>query len=513
MKIAERVKGFSFKAHAATVVSAVCAFGVMFLHPLIYQNFYFNINRFKLLVYLIGAFAALAAYAPFAVMNMNGRFDKRRFTLADMGMAAFCLTAAVSCALSDNPLKALSGADGRYGGLVFMLALAAAYACVSRGRHSAKAAAYGLLISGALCSLLGIVNFYGYDPLGFADRLSSVNTKRFISTIGNIDFFGAFLCLSLSCAAVTGVRGGSATSILSLPCAALSAGAVVAARADAALIALPFACLAAILAGLRSLKHLSRAFAVISAVCAGLCLMGVMCLQYIHYLSVADHACKHIIANPTAFFVAAFVSAILSLVLANIRNREICKTARICVYSFLALVALCAAGFALQKFIYYTYIDTQTELTGLMRLFRFSDTWGTYRGGVWTRCLKLYAQSDLRVQLVGFGPDCLKLPLKEAYGAEIAAYSGLSFDNAHNEPIQYLLTLGALGLAGYLTFLVGALARNVKRAKSDFGSAALLAAAVAYLIYSLVNVNQPITTPLLFMALSAGVGVETQKNE
>ncbi len=513
MSIIKRIREFPYKAYAAPTVSVVCAFGVMLVHPLIYQDFYFNINRFKLLVYLIGAFTALAVYVPFAVLNSDKRLDFRKLTVTDIGMAAFLISAAVSCVLSDDPLKALTGSGGRYSGLIFMLALAAVYVCVSRSRHSAKAAAYGLLISGALCSLLAIINFFGYDPLLFAVRLKNPDKHRFISTIGNIDFFGAFLCLYLPCAAVMGVKGGKATGIVSLTCIALGAGAVIAARADAALIALPLACLAAVLAGLHSFKSMSRAFAVLSAICAGLCLTGVMCMQFGHYLSVANHACKHIIDNPTAFFISAFVLALLSLIFMTVKNRQIGKIARICVIAVLVLAILCSVGFAAYKFIYYTYTDTETELSGLMSLFRFSDTWGTYRGGVWTRCLKLYSESDLRVILFGFGPDSLKQPLKQAYGKEIAAYSGLSFDNAHNEPIQYLLTLGALGLAGYLVFAFGALISHIKRAKRDFGAAALLAASATYLLYSLVNVNQPITTPLLFMALSAGVCASPTKDE
>ena len=126
------------------------------------------------------------------------------------------------------------------------------------------------------------------------------------------------------------------------------------------------------------------------------------------------------------------------------------------------------------------------------------------------RFLGLHLLTHLLVKLFGFGPDLLKKPLADAYGAEIAAYCNLSFNNAHNEYIQYLLTHGALGLTAYLTFAVGACASLFRRARKSAAAACLLAGALAYLLHAAVNVNQPITTPLLFLFLSASVSVPTE---
>jgi len=119
------------------------------------------------------------------------------------------------------------------------------------------------------------------------------------------------------------------------------------------------------------------------------------------------------------------------------------------------------------------------------------------------RCMKLWAQSDLRVKLVGLGPDLLKKSLSDAYGKEIIAYCNLTFDNAHNEVIQYLLTLGVSGAASHLVMVFASM-RRLSRAADPFARAALFAVS-AYFVHSLISLNQPVTSPLMFMLMFASV--------
>ena len=227
-------------------------------------------------------------------------------------------------------------------------------------------------------------------------------------------------------------------------------------------------------------------------------------------LSLKDHACARLAAHPLLFAaLSLLLTAAAYGLLHTRREKSVFPAPRAFLLTLLAcaIVALAAAA---ALFLFYTYVDTDTKLTGMLKLFRFRDKWGTNRGGVWVRCMKLFAQSDWRVKLFGFGPDLLKKPLADAYGAEIAAYCNLSFNNAHNEYIQYLLTHGALGLTAYLTFAVGACASLFRRARESTAAAGLLAGALAYLLHAAVNVNQPITTPLLFLFLSASVSAPTE---
>ena len=559
-----------------------CAFaaGVALLHPLIFDDFFFNINRFKFGVFAVSAYAGLIVFLLLCAARRRALAGEIRqpFSLsaADWGMGAFAVLAAASTILSDNAFSALTGDEGRLCGLVFILALAAMHVIVSRAQNVDAWAAGGLLISGSLCALLGVLNFFKIDPFGFYPRLNQKSVDGFISTIGNVDFFSAFLCLFLPAAVAAFMRGGRWVRRLSVFPILLGTGAVIAARADGALIALASAILTALCLGAlplpapsESKQHSNSAALLLeanlaeSAPCseesgtpsrisrirsflaealhgkagnadeekklhpqreartrmclalaclmAGLFLVGAAARLWPDAtLSLKDHACARLAAHPLLFAaLSLLLTAAAYGLLHTRREKPVFPAPRTFLLTLLAcaIVALAAAA---ALFLFYTYVDTDTKLTGMLKLFRFRDKWGTNRGGVWVRCMKLFAQSDWRVKLFGFGPDLLKKPLADAYGAEIAAYCNLSFNNAHNEYIQYLLTHGALGLTAYLTFAVGACASLFRRARKSAAAACLLAGALAYLLHAAVNVNQPITTPLLFLFLSASVSVPTE---
>lgn len=609
-----------------------CAFaaGVALLHPLIFDDFFFNINRFKFGVFTVSAYAGLIVFLLLCAARRRALAGEIRqpFSLsaADWGMGAFAVLAAASTILSDDAFSALTGDEGRLCGLVFILALAAMHVIVSRAQNADAWAAGGLLISGSLCALLGILNFFKIDPFGFYPRLNQKSVDGFISTIGNVDFFSAFLCLFLPAAVAAFMRGGRWVRRLSVFPILLGTGAVIAARADGALIALASAILTALCLGALPLpapsesrqrsdsaaprleanlaesapcseendapSRLSRILSSLAAAPHGktagsdeekklhpqreawarMCLaltgssedgapsrfrrtlsslaaslhgkatgadeekklhpqreartrmcLALACLMAGLFLvgaatrlwpdatlSLKDHACARLAAHPLLFAaLSLLLTAAAYGLLHTRREKPVFPAPRTFLLTLLAcaIVALAAAA---ALFLFYTYVDTDTKLTGMLKLFRFRDKWGTNRGGVWVRCMKLFAQSDWRVKLFGFGPDLLKKPLADAYGAEIAAYCNLSFNNAHNEYIQYLLTHGALGLTAYLTFAVGACASLFRRARKSAAAAGLLAGALAYLLHAAVNVNQPITTPLLFLFLSASVSAPTE---
>ena len=538
-----------------------CAFaaGVALLHPLIFDDFFFNINRFKFGVFAVSAYAGLIVFLLLCAARRRALAGEIRqpFSLsaADWGMGAFAVLAAASTILSDDAFSALTGDEGRLCGLVFILALAAMHVIVSRAQNADAWAAGGLLISGSLCALLGVLNFFKIDPFGFYPRLNQKSVDGFISTIGNVDFFSAFLCLFLPAAVAAFMRGGRWVRRLSVFPILLGTGAVIAARADGALIALASAILTALCLGALPLpapsesrqrsdsaasrleanlaesapcseendapSRLSRILSSLAAAPHGktagsdeekklhpqreawarMCLaltgssedgapsrfrrtlsslaaslhgkatgadeekklhpqreartrmcLALACLMAGLFLvgaatrlwpdatlSLKDHACARLAAHPLLFAaLSLLLTAAAYGLLHTRREKPVFPAPRTFLLTLLAcaIVALAAAA---ALFLFYTYVDTDTKLTGMLKLFRFRDKWGTNRGGVWVRCMKLFAQSDWRVKLFGFGPDLLKKPLADAYGAEIAAYCNLSFNNAHNEYIQYLL--------------------------------------------------------------------------
>ena len=79
----------------------------------------------------------------------------------------------------------------------------------------------------------------------------------------------------------------------------------------------------------------------------------------------------------------------------------------------------------------------------------------------------------------------------------------LPFDNAHNEYLQYLVTGGLCGLTLYL-ILGGSLLIRLTARKDQPLAPAIAAAMIAYGTQAITSLNQPITTPLLFLLFAIG---------
>lgn len=491
-------------------MGAAFAFFVMLLHPTIFDDLFFNINRFKHAVFLYSAYLGFVAYMLLSYMkrkSMTGRiYEPFSLSLADWGMLLFSVIASISCALSDDPQSAFTGDEGRKSGLLFVLAMSCVHVITAHSPGAGKSAVQGLLISGMLVALLGVLNFFYIDPFGFyGPRLGEKSVPRFISTIGNIDFFAAFLCLYVPLVMVFCVKAKGIRSLACFPAIAVGSAAIVAARADGAMIALAFSVFACLLFGVNTRQNLAKAFYAIAAALVGFIIMSVLIEAHPDgYMSLDKSLQEYLIKYPAFMTITALALLCASYALGRSRKIVISKKTARFLKLLLWFLFICVAFAVAALFIYYSFINTDAKLSGAMKLLRFSDKWGTHRGGVWVRCMKLYNESDLRVKLVGLGPDLLKKPLADAYGKEIIAYCNLSFDNAHNELIQYLLTFGALGLISYLLFVLGGMHTLYKRMKQCPYAAAAFAAAGTYLVHSLVTVNQPITTPLLFLLLSAG---------
>lgn len=99
--------------------------------------------------------------------------------------------------------------------------------------------------------------------------------------------------------------------------------------------------------------------------------------------------------------------------------------------------------------------------------------------------------------LFGIGTDTLYPYLAERYGEAMYNVTMAYYDNAHNEFLQYLITTGIAGLATYAAVLFLQIKKAVKKADK-----VILCGVICYLVQSVVNLNQVVTTPLFVVMLS-----------
>ena len=155
------------------------------------------------------------------------------------------------------------------------------------------------------------------------------------------------------------------------------------------------------------------------------------------------------------------------------------------------LAALCLAALAAVYF-YGGGSGTLHELSQLLHG-HVEDSYGSSRVAIWRECLRLAGERPL----VGGGPDTLALRTDMTFSRfveETGSTISTHVDNAHCEPLGYLVNLGALGLIPYLALCAESLRRFFRGCAPAAGGALC-----CYYVQSLFGLGLCIVVPLVWI--------------
>ncbi|NLI53998.1 MAG: hypothetical protein GX417_06665 [Clostridiales bacterium] len=477
---------------ATAILTAVYLCAVFFALPLVFSNFYFNITETKQTFFMVasGAFVLLLLFARIAFLPDYG-VGARRVPPhpAALALCGLFVVSVVGALLSRYPDDVFWGQNNRYQGLLTLFAYALVVLVLSRRKVDLRWPERALALGAALVGLLGLLNHFGADPLGFTENLRKSDQGRFLSTIGNADFYGSYLVMAFP--ATLGVflhaktlRGG-VLSGLALVC--VSFGALVAGSDSAALGLLAGAVVfpLALFTDARAMRRLPLGWGIffLCAFVFGLLSRRLPSATYLSYFTT-------LVSRPAVALPLAAVMLLLwrlpSRRPERLPNRKRAYGISLAAALALGLLALVLLNTALKNL----------PLGGLDRYLRFSESWGTDRGKIWVFVSRFYASLPTAQKLFGAGSGAL-------FHADALRplFSDASLDTAHNEYLQYLVTNGALGLLCYLAALGFALRSGFSRCAAQPASRGLTVAVAAYAAQALVNIAQPASTPLFFVLL------------
>lgn len=477
-------RGDGLNRITAAYVSAVC-----FLLPLVYRDGYFDITQAKALCYGVLTILFLAAGCVAGLCRRRPGLWEEKASGGEKAMMVFAWVFLLSCLLSADPSGAVLGERNRYQGATAILLYTGLYFFLSRRADPGKSFVYWLL-GGFFCAAgLGVLNHLGADPLGLIAPLSDFDRGRFVSTVGNINFFGGYIsltlpvCLTLLLTAerrsfrwglgllgILGLWGGMASKSEST---VLGLG--------AALAVLPFL--------LRDRPESLRRFPLLLP-CLALAMQG---FRGLAAATGGDgfSALTGLLLRPA---VSAALAAFGMVLWWALRRRSPGALRRLVrAYGWCLGAGLLAA--VLLVLLANTVIPSD-RLGTLERYVVLDADWGTDRGEVWRFCLDVYGDFPWWRKLLGGGPGVLARA-----DALRPVFSDARLDSAHNEYLHYLLTTGALGLLSYLALLAST-ARDALRRDGSALSLALLAGCAGYAAQAAVSIAQPATTPLFFLFLS-----------
>ncbi len=477
---------------------------VCFLLPLVFYRLYFDITETKHIFFMATAILYVLLLLMFYILS-PARSSIRRDRSPNwivLSMLVFFVCSVIAAFLSEHPQDVLIGRYNRYQGLLTISIYAALIFALSRQSFDLRYLEIALAASGSIAGILGVLNHFGIDPVGFMVNLSAADQGRFISTLGNADFYGSFLCIAFPVTFGWFCREKALAQRLLSTAALLAVSfGVMVAGSDSTALGLIIAALAFPIVLMHEKRSLQRYFIgwmlfACAALLFGIASSFFTSVTYLSYFAVA-------ISKAQVALALLLVCGIALLVLQRKRNWEPARSRRR--YWYALVIAMMVGSTAL---ILLNTVFADLPLGKAERYLRWSESWGTDRGKIWTYCVNLYASFSPAQKLFGGGSGVL------FYADQTnRVFQDAALDTAHNEYLQYLLTTGILGLAAYLSTLFFSIRSGLKVSTKCPAIRGLTIAVVTYAAQSVVNIAQPASTPLLFVLIGLLAAVNRRQSD
>ena len=481
--------------------------------PLVMHDHYFDINRFKVRCLMI----AVVSLFPFWLLRPDWilefikrlMHDRRILELYSVLGFFLCL-----CTLSAARFKwnnaILWGNDGRYSGLFLILTCSAVF-LMSSTLHTGNTHLWRIIrITTLIVSLLGILNTMGRDPIGFYIGIKKGQEDYFVSTIGNTDFFGAWIAMMYPLTTGENLRNGNdlySMATLILTAFIMSIG-TVASRSDCAFGAMLIICLLRIALTGDDWRQMARANLLCAILWISFPIMrGLLFYGWfdIRLKGVAAFICKSHIGILLSVF-HTWACAICF----KTKQTGTSPLGRKKMIRVLAFLCLSCILLSLILIFYFTCVNQTHELGFAEDLLRFNDSWGSRRGFIWARALRAFSDFSLADKLFGKGLDTAQRILTPYFDKPSMLSYGV-FNDTHNQILQYLVTTGLFGAIALVVFHLNLIRLAYHRIDINPVCTDDLAMLCGYSLIAFLSVSQPIL--LATYACLAGLAVSHSLSE
>ena len=532
------VKVDSGSGRLMTGITSAFLLYMLVIYPLALHDHYFDITYTKYTVFKVGVilFAVIWAMGLVIVLTginaggMKGRhaggnvkvgtMDKLKAVICDdvygtdICMVLFFISGVMSFIMAEDKKNAFTGAQGRYCGLAFMILIFIMYIIVS-ARVSNMEKMWSLIsmvfvLVSSVTFIIAILQNIGFDPFKLLDGINRKQRNIYVSTFGNIDIFGSFICIALPL--FMGLYVTEKSNIKRIVYGiGVFAGfmAFIPANADVVFAGVGAAIIAVLFATVY-MERVDRLFELVMLGSGGYLgmvllrmLVGTNGAKITGFNRLAEHPALLVII----FAVVLFIRLIIQVYINRNKTEIYINENKSEVYInkqkngtgiklIIALAVVLISGIAV---IIY-------GIKNNLAMFDFNDKWGSYRGYIWRRVTGLYGELPFVQKIFGHGNESIRSLMDDRFYDEMLQVTGTVYDNAHNEYLQYLVTQGLLGMLSYVGVVVTAAIAGVKKIKRSPYILGLLLAVVSYGVQAIFNVNQCITTPYMFLMTAMLIG-------
>ncbi len=480
---------------AQSIVTSVFLFGVTFILPLVIHNGYYDITETK--AYCFGSIAAiyilvLTVVLVIKVIKAKSISNIHHFKLdyTEIAIAVFAAAYLISALLSDRSVTVWFGVGARYQGVAAIFLYTAVMFAVSHNYRYSQRVLIGTVVAFEVVSIIALLNCYNADVLGFYADLELTDKSRFISTIGNINFYSSYISLIFPLI-IYGFCRAEGTLTKAFFGIALAIGSLGVMVSSSESFAVGFVVALSIIPlfffkDARIMKRFSVCIIIFLAISKAYGIFytktEAILMPNVKISLILSVLLKNCIVYPA---IAVFV---IIWLIAWKKSEDLRMLQKV----YAVVLALGAAS-VIGVFVGANTVFKETDFGIFNEFIKITDGWGSDRGTIWKVCVKLYKNLPVSQKLFGVGPENLF-----KFTPAIQGYTNLKLDQAHNEYLQYLITTGLCGLLSYISVLVCVSIKIIKKASKNELAVAIFAGLAAYWVQAFFNIAQPFSTPVMF---------------
>lgn len=476
-------------SEAKTALTTIFLFSLFIILPFFAHNAYFDIRLFKNIAFysLSGTYLLImgAVFPIIGIIKKEG-INAEKQSIHNLLFFAFAFIGIISTAFSGFFKEELFANNNRDQGVLAFIIYCALLFFISRyGKHS-FALKYAVLLTLSGVCIFGILNQFNIDPLRFYSTLTEGQRIRFISTIGNTNFYDAYclLLFPIPLFKLLRVKNLKETALYSVLTVIALLG-TISARTEGALLGLlvigaitPLFC--------EDAKSLKRFFVVFPLL---LLVMKIYQCAIYAFGGINLSSTLNILLSPLPLFTAVAIFTVIAFAIKDIDDEKAKKVKNIYKIIFFSLLSLAILAFVLINLFFADYIPQK-----LIKYLVITPQWGTDRGAIYKKSIEVI-KSFNPIQLL-FGGGFGQLA---RYDIGNRLFSDYVVDSAHNEYLHYIITNGIVGTALYVAFFIRTVIGGIK--ERDGYKMSIACGLIVYASHAMVGFAQVFTTPLFFTML------------
>ena len=418
--------------------------------PLCFDNGYFNMLEAKREFFVLLSVMHFIFISLFSLFSKN-QSDKDktfRITAVDVSLIVFLLVCFIGSLYSGNIKSSLLGNEGTGLGLLFWNLCVLLYFYIRYENIDALKIITLMFVVADLVFAVGVINLFGCDLLGILSPLTGKDIGKYISTIGNINWYAGYCCIITPLAAIMFLKSkNDIKECLYFVTMAAGIFQSITCSSDCALVGV-FVVGIIIFIHILTGKDAVKNGIVMLTVSIILLIIAVLNNEFNLYYPLVGLQLM-ITAGPVV--IGSALIGILHIILGRFKVRKV-NIKNINIFGTFVTVFTLVVMLMCYK---------EQLVQPIKEYMEFNDSWGTNRGYIWRYSIKIFDRADMDRKLIGSGPDSFGSMASKYYYDELYVHFGKRLVNAHNQFLQLLITTGIVGCVAYYTAVVGAIVKGI----------------------------------------------------